>query len=527
MILLMFILAMTLTSAYNCGNGICEGIYGNSETNQYCPQDCYCGDNICHFDETPTSCATDCYCGDGKCSEGEREAGCIADCPPMCGNDLIELGEVCDDGELNSDVLADACRTDCRDAYCTDGVTDSGEECDEGNHGQDLPNVCRDDCTLPYCGDGIVDDGRLGWNGVEFNEECDDGNDNDFDGCRNCQVMAGFNTGSFLEQPIQSNICDDIEDDTVITESTNLFFCNSELEDRGQEGIIIVEGFDITLDCNGKTITSSNNAGTGIVVKGDRILIKNCHVENFATGIKVIGGGNMLKSSSICGNDVDIEANMFTNYGNENHCDIAPNWFERVQGCSYQCDGKKNRLHMFEIAQECIEGVAVLDMAEERSSGSFLDKILSFFSFAEDSPVAEPDNLESIKDDSGEVPTKEGLKKIANVPTDAAVPSEDKKEITKVSADVVPEAREEKNAKASPNVAIPETKKDTKVSTDAEEPNDPEIKVSNVVPETKEKKEPQDSNLVIEEETQDEVKPNSTASRIIPKSKVSSPFSRK
>lgn len=57
--------------------------------------------------------------------------------------------------------------------YCGDGIVDEGEECDDGND-NDF-DECRNDCTLPYCGDGIVDEG----------EECDDGNDNDFDECRN------------------------------------------------------------------------------------------------------------------------------------------------------------------------------------------------------------------------------------------------------------------------------------------------------------------------------------------------------
>ena len=55
--------------------------------------------------------------------------------------------------------------------YCGDGNVDSGEECDDGNN-NNLDN-CRNDCTLPYCGDEILDEG----------EECDDGNNIDGDGC--------------------------------------------------------------------------------------------------------------------------------------------------------------------------------------------------------------------------------------------------------------------------------------------------------------------------------------------------------
>jgi hypothetical protein len=47
-----------------------------------------------------------------------------------CGDGVVATSEGCDDGADNSDVDADACRTDCTLARCGDGVTDSGEACD-------------------------------------------------------------------------------------------------------------------------------------------------------------------------------------------------------------------------------------------------------------------------------------------------------------------------------------------------------------------------------------------------------------
>jgi cysteine-rich repeat protein len=49
---------------------------------------------------------------------------------PVCGNGVLEAGELCDDGPNNSDLAPNACRTNCRDPYCGDGVIDGGEECD-------------------------------------------------------------------------------------------------------------------------------------------------------------------------------------------------------------------------------------------------------------------------------------------------------------------------------------------------------------------------------------------------------------
>jgi MYXO-CTERM domain-containing protein len=62
--------------------------------------------------------------------------------PTVCGDGKITGVEECDDGAENSDVAADACRTDCSAASCGDGVRDSGEECDEAT------DACEVDCTL-------------------------------------------------------------------------------------------------------------------------------------------------------------------------------------------------------------------------------------------------------------------------------------------------------------------------------------------------------------------------------------------
>ncbi|UCF34440.1 MAG: DUF4215 domain-containing protein [Phycisphaerales bacterium] len=55
---------------------------------------------------------------------------------------------------------------------CGDGILDPGEECDDGNN--EDGDGCSATCELEgYCGDGILDPG----------EECDDGNNEDGDGC--------------------------------------------------------------------------------------------------------------------------------------------------------------------------------------------------------------------------------------------------------------------------------------------------------------------------------------------------------
>jgi cysteine-rich repeat protein len=102
-----------------------------------------------------------------------------ADGGPVCGDGVTEAGEQCDDGLDNSDTLPDACRTDCRTAHCGDGVVDTGELCDDGNT---IPgDACTNECTTVGCGDGVVA-------GVE---ECDDGDDDDTDDClHTCRLAA-------------------------------------------------------------------------------------------------------------------------------------------------------------------------------------------------------------------------------------------------------------------------------------------------------------------------------------------------
>jgi cysteine-rich repeat protein len=111
---------------------------------------------------------------------GGAAAGCSDDdttTTPYCGNGLLEAGEACDEGTENSDTTPNACRTDCSDPVCGDGVVDDayGEQCDDGNtiDGDGCSVLCQTEGTDPVCGNGVL----------EGTEECDDGNNTDGDGC--------------------------------------------------------------------------------------------------------------------------------------------------------------------------------------------------------------------------------------------------------------------------------------------------------------------------------------------------------
>jgi cysteine-rich repeat protein len=59
------------------------------------------------------------------------------------------FAEQCDDGLGNSDTVPDACRTSCERARCGDGVTDSGEECDDANLA--AGDGCSAGCATEAC----------------------------------------------------------------------------------------------------------------------------------------------------------------------------------------------------------------------------------------------------------------------------------------------------------------------------------------------------------------------------------------
>lgn len=58
------------------------------------------------------------------------ELGCAR--ADVCGDGMLDAGEACDDGDLNSDTASNACRLDCRLPSCGDGIVDDGELCDDG-----------------------------------------------------------------------------------------------------------------------------------------------------------------------------------------------------------------------------------------------------------------------------------------------------------------------------------------------------------------------------------------------------------
>ena len=116
--------------------------------------------------ETNADCLAGSSCINGACVD-----------PSKCGDGIVQIGEVCDDGDANSDdwSLEPHCNASCSGnaPHCGDGDITDSETCDAGaNNTASYTAVpgCNTACTgpNPHCGDGTIQ-------GAEI---CDNGGDN-------------------------------------------------------------------------------------------------------------------------------------------------------------------------------------------------------------------------------------------------------------------------------------------------------------------------------------------------------------
>ncbi|MDI1476620.1 DUF4215 domain-containing protein [Polyangium sp. y55x31] len=145
--------------------------------------------------------------GGAGSSGGDCDGG---PCGPVCGNGIIEPGEVCDDGNVDA---GDGCSNDCSaiekdyacpmpgmacvsTVVCGDGKVTGAETCDDTNAapGDGCDALCQVElgwqcpvigaaCQAAACGDSIL----------AGKEECEDGNVAAGDGCdANCQLEVGW-----------------------------------------------------------------------------------------------------------------------------------------------------------------------------------------------------------------------------------------------------------------------------------------------------------------------------------------------
>jgi cysteine-rich repeat protein len=124
---------------------------------------------------TDTASSGDSTGTDGGTTTGTGSTGATGSA--TCGNGVTDPGEECDDGNA---VNTDECLDTCEAATCGDGYVHEGEEaCDDGVANNDLSGPCRTDCTTcdcqgtnpppgTGCNDLGMDCGVLGCDGCSF-----------------------------------------------------------------------------------------------------------------------------------------------------------------------------------------------------------------------------------------------------------------------------------------------------------------------------------------------------------------------
>ena len=100
----------------------------------------------------------------------------------VCGDNIVQAGEMCDDGNMtNDDGCDDGTGGTCRATGCGNGVKTGTEACDDGNAVNS--DGCDNNCTVTACGNGVT----------STDETCDDGNTAATDGCSaTCKTETGF-----------------------------------------------------------------------------------------------------------------------------------------------------------------------------------------------------------------------------------------------------------------------------------------------------------------------------------------------
>jgi virginiamycin B lyase len=192
-----------------CGNGrldageACDGGPGCTTTclldvEQQCTYDNECQTGRCE------NAKCDVCQGGNECQSGQCNAGT---CLSLCGNGMLDAGEVCDPGPAGgNDTCTDACLLaeggQCkRDADCQTGLCSNGQciGCSRGS--ECASGICVSGSCIDLCGNGRQ----------ELLEQCDDGNRITGDGCsRFCELEGAGPVPTVASQLLPVSLIGDL-----------------------------------------------------------------------------------------------------------------------------------------------------------------------------------------------------------------------------------------------------------------------------------------------------------------------------
>jgi cysteine-rich repeat protein len=261
----------------------------------------------------------------------------------MCGDGLAGCNEECDDrGESAT------CDANCTLAECTDGTLNvtAGEQCDDGNNNPF--DGCTNDCTV--CGDGVITPP----------EECDDGNTLSGDACdAQCQQPCVVGTGTpqscteaefeaaLAERSMRFNcgpapVTITLTSEKVITASTTIDGGGGVTLSGG--GVVQVFMVQWTAGLELRNLTIGDGRGA-IVNNGGTLVLTNCTLSDnsggdFGGGIANLYGTVTLANCTLSSNSGGDHGCGISNWGNATltNCTLNGTSIFNSRGC-FGCTG--------------------------------------------------------------------------------------------------------------------------------------------------------------------------------------------
>ena len=273
-----------ICTAGECGGG--DWLMCEQDDNECTVTDCAAETGECAT--TPVEDGT--WCGTGNMEESCQAGECVKN--PVCGDDVIDAGETCDDANTETEscdygaMECLVCDATCQEvagavSYCGDNQVDSdnGENCDTGEantndcaYGEESCVVCTTECktlsgAIHVCGDGVLD---------AADEACDDGNTKPGDGCSMTCEVEDFQVGDIIFTEFMANPCaftDEAGKCTVVDDNGEwIEIYNTTAEDIDLNGWLLQES-----NSNPHVVTDATSM---IIAAGDyMVLTKKCEAE--------------------------------------------------------------------------------------------------------------------------------------------------------------------------------------------------------------------------------------------------------